>query len=118
MHGSKSVTTTVTLMQYNLHVSTTEYGEVTGDPVGIGCGHRHRLRSGIRTRHSGRACGLPGLLSDPNSVAWGGDCNSAQLTCLVTMDGQKTVTATFDPLILAPPNRMTLFDTLLTTRLI
>jgi hypothetical protein len=39
----------------------------------------------------------PAQIPVPNSVTWGGDCDGVQLTCSLTMDGPKSVTATFDP---------------------
>jgi hypothetical protein len=98
LNVSKEAIATFTLKQYNLHVSTTGDGEVTSDLVGIDCGTTgtdcdHEYEHGTLVTLTA----TPGQLPVPNSVTWGGACNGTQLTCSLTMDGPKMVTATFDP---------------------
>ena len=98
LNVSKEAIATFTLKQYNLHVSTTGDGEVTSDPVGINCGTTgtdcdHAYEHGTLVTLTA----TPAQLPVPNSITWGGDCDGAQLTCSLMMDGPKSVTATFDP---------------------
>jgi len=90
MDASKSVTATFTLEQHDLQVEVVGDGTVTNDPAGTACG------AGCARYDSGTVVTLtaqPGATA--NSVEWSGDCSSTELTCVVTMDADKSVTATF-----------------------
>jgi Divergent InlB B-repeat domain len=99
LNVSKEAIATFTLKQYNLHISTTGDGEVTSDPVGIDCGTTGTDCDQMYEHGTSvTLTATPAPLPVPNSVTWGGACDGTQLTCSLTMDGPKSVTATFDPI--------------------
>lgn len=95
MNAVKSVTATFTLKVFTLTVTKAGIGNgtVTSNPAGISCG-------------TGAGCNEPyaagtqvTLTAAANGTSiftgWSGACTAATGTCVVTMDGAKTVTANF-----------------------
>ena len=92
MDGPVSVTASFEPSRYTLSVGNSGGGTVTSDPDGIDCGStcEHDYPSGSEVA----------LTATPESgyefVGWsGGGCGDAGATCTVTLDGPKSVTATF-----------------------
>lgn len=95
VNGPTAVTATFVPATFDLSVTVAGDGGVTSSPAGIACGN------------SGSVCSAPfangasvTLTALPNgdlvTVAWsGGACSGTALTCTVTMDAAKSVTATF-----------------------
>jgi uncharacterized repeat protein (TIGR02543 family) len=94
MNASKSVTATFTLKQYTLVVSPTGDGKVTGD--GIDCG-TNTTNDCTQVYNHGTPVTLTAEPNSPlaNAVQWGSDCSGTELSCMLTMDGDKMVSATF-----------------------
>jgi hypothetical protein len=91
MNVSQTVTATFTLLQYNLTVNRTGNGNVTSSPAGISCGG-----DCSQTYDHGTEVSLS-TSADPGWVfaGWSGSGCSGTGSCQVTMDGAKTVSATF-----------------------
>jgi hypothetical protein len=113
MNASKSVTA-MFVSKPLLTVTTSGTGTVTSNPAGINCPAdcSEHYDTGTVTLTAN-----PG--ADSTFAGWTGcDVVEADGSCTMTMNGDRSVTATFDdPVILAPSNRKTLFDILHTTRL-
>ena len=94
MDANRSVTATFTLKQYTLTVTPTGAGKVTGD--GIDCG-TNTTNDCTEIYNSGTSVTLTAEPGSPvaNAVQWGGDCSGTQLSCTLTMNGNKSVSATF-----------------------
>ena len=92
MDGAKSVTAIFNLAGYTLSVSKagTGTGTVTSTPAGITCGITCSANYANGTQVT--------LMATPDAnvtfAGWSGACSGAG-TCTVTMDGAKSVTATF-----------------------
>jgi uncharacterized repeat protein (TIGR02543 family) len=99
MNGDRSVTATFILKPLlTVSRSGDGTGTVTSSPAGINCGGDcdQRYDPGTSVTLSAIADG------DSTFTGWSGDC--AGLTCTVTMDGNKSVTATFTliPVVTGP----------------
>jgi hypothetical protein len=87
MNASKSVTATFTGDDQQLTVTVSGAGTVTSSPPGISC-------VGPATCVAPYALNTAVTLTAvPSSVVWSGACTADP--CTVTMDGPKSVTATF-----------------------
>jgi uncharacterized repeat protein (TIGR02543 family) len=92
MDASRSVTATFT-NKPSLSVTKTGPGTVTSSPPGINCGNDCN-----EPYDSGTSVTLTATW-DPATATftgWGGACSGSSMTCPVTMNGSKTVTATFE----------------------
>ncbi|WP_304986253.1 InlB B-repeat-containing protein [Flavobacterium rivulicola] len=92
MDVAKSITANFGEAQFPLTISNIGNGNIISTPAGISCGS-----SCIANFDIGATVTLTAI---PNSGAtflgWGGSCTGTELTCTVTMDSAKSVTATFD----------------------
>ena len=69
-----------------------EGGMVTSNPAGIDCGS-------ICSSSFSNGTIVTLIANAPGNrvfAGWGGDCSGTEPTCTLTMDGNKTVTATFN----------------------
>ncbi len=95
MNSNKTCTATFTQQQYTLTVtkSGTGSGTVTSSPSGITCGTDCSEAYGPGTTVT--------LTATPDTgsafTGWSGDCSWKELTVTVTIDTDKTCTATFSP---------------------
>lgn len=93
MDAAKSVTAKFSVRPVlNVSKAGTGQGTVTSNPSGISCGGNCSAPYDLGTQVT--------LTADPGSNStfggWSGACSGSSLTCTVTMNGPKTVTATFD----------------------
>jgi cysteine-rich repeat protein/VCBS repeat-containing protein len=88
---------TVNIIKYNLTLNKTSgysYGTITSNPSGIDCGTSCNLAySEFSSGTLVTLTATPSLGS--NFYSWGNSCSGSSLTCAVTMDQAKTVTANF-----------------------
>lgn len=74
-----------------LTVSSSAGGSVTSTPAGISCGTSCTLEAAADTAVTLAAAPEPGF----DFAGWGGACSGTALTCTVTMDQDRTVSASF-----------------------
>ncbi|MEW6196883.1 MAG: Calx-beta domain-containing protein [Bacteroidota bacterium] len=91
MDGNKSVTATFSKMQYTLVINRTGQGTVTSDIGGIFCGAACSATYDVGT--------IVTLTATPDTDyqfdGWSGDASGTSSTIVITMDGNKTVNASF-----------------------
>jgi hypothetical protein len=91
LNGNKTVTATFTLNQYALIVTIVGNGTVTSNPAGINCGS-----DCVEVYNYGT---IVTLTATPTAISsftgWSGACSGTALTCTLTIDAAKNVTATF-----------------------
>jgi hypothetical protein len=96
MDASKQVAATFVDVPQELSVTIAGNGSgmVTSDPVGINC----TAGTCTATYPFGTPVTLTATTTDQNSTfaGWSGDCTGPDPTCTVSMNGPKSVTATFD----------------------
>src|SRR6266508_764458 len=102
LDGDKSVTATFVKLSSTLSVSKTGSGTVTSTPAGIACGNTCSAQFRTGTDVALNAVADQGW----KFLNWGGAC-SGNGACNVPLDGDKSVTATFEA-VGAPPARGTL----------
>ncbi len=92
--AAHSVTATFNLQSYNLTITPTGTGtgSVTSSPIGISCGTLCSAPFSAGEVVTLTAATAPGTSFDGWS---GGGCSGTNLTCQVTMDAAKSVSATF-----------------------
>src|SRR6202008_4937849 len=94
MDSARSVTASFALLTYQLSVAKvgTGTGNVASSPVGIDCG------DGCEAAYDAGTVVSLTATPDPGSVfaGWSGDCTGS--SCVVTMNGPRSVVATFAPL--------------------
>ena len=91
LNSSTTVTATFNLITFALTVTRTNGGSVSSSPAGINCGSdcsENYVENTVVTLT--RQTDTGGVF-----LGWGGACSGTGLTCNVTMDAAKTVTATF-----------------------
>jgi uncharacterized repeat protein (TIGR01451 family) len=90
--GTRDVTATFTLITYTLSVSSTDNGSVTSIPGNIDCGITCSATFDYNT--------VVTLTASPDTgyslSGWEGDCTGDSLTCITTITGTRSVSATFD----------------------
>jgi len=91
LNGNKTVTATFTLNTYALTVTIVGNGSVTSNPAGINCGS-----DCVEVYNYGT---IVTLTATPTAISsftgWSGACTGTALTCILTIDAAKNVTATF-----------------------
>jgi Divergent InlB B-repeat domain/WD40-like Beta Propeller Repeat len=92
MNASKSVTATFDAEDQGLTVTVAGGGSVASTPAGISC-----PGTCVATFAPGTMVTLTASPDPPNSISWSGDCSGTDPTCVVTMNGPRAVTATFQP---------------------
>jgi hypothetical protein len=91
LDGNKTVTVTFTLNQYALIVTIVGNGTVTSNPAGINCGS-----DCVEVYNYGTIVTLTAIPTAISSfTGWSGACTGTALTCTLTIDAAKNVTATF-----------------------
>ena len=91
LDGAKTVAATFTLNTYPLTVTVVGNGSVTSNPAGIDCGS-----DCVEIYNYGTIVTLTAIHTSVSSFAgWSGDCTGTALTCTLTIDAAKNVTATF-----------------------
>jgi hypothetical protein len=91
LNGTKTVSATFALNTYPLTVTVVGAGTVTSSPAGIDCGsdcseiYTHGTTVTLTAAPTGTS----------TFVGWSGACGGTSLTCTLTMDAAKNVTATF-----------------------
>ncbi|MCA9549919.1 MAG: carboxypeptidase regulatory-like domain-containing protein [Myxococcales bacterium] len=96
MDAAKDVRARFVLQGVELSVATagTGAGTVTSDPAGIDCGAEC-----LTTYPPGTTVTLTATAAARSTfTGWSGDCTGTQLTCQVTLDAPRAVTATFEGL--------------------
>ncbi|RIK34894.1 MAG: hypothetical protein DCC55_31965, partial [Chloroflexi bacterium] len=97
MDAAKNVTANFTLNQYTLTILKVGSGTVASSPSGINCGSVCVATFNHNTVVNLTAVGATGW----TFAGWQGDLSGAASPQALTMDGNKTVTATFSDLIFA-----------------
>jgi len=93
MSAARSVTATFTQITYSLGLSIVGTGSVASTPAGVSCASG-TCTSTLNATSSYTLVATPG--ANQVFVGWGGTAGCAGSgTCVVTMDGNKTVTASF-----------------------
>jgi Divergent InlB B-repeat domain len=97
MNSTLVVTATFVPVQRQLTVAVSGHGSVSSNPAGVDCGTGTSGTCGPTFQHGSDV----ELDANPGAswmfVGWGGACNGTDLTCVVTMNGAQSVTATFAP---------------------
>ena len=91
--ANHTIAATFSINTYSLGVSRngTGTGSVTSSPAGISCG-----ADCTETYNHGTVVTLTAVADASSSwTGWSGACSGTALTCMLTMDGAKSVTATF-----------------------
>jgi len=101
MDDAKSVTATFTAIDRTLQVATdgTGSGSITSSPGGIDCGATCTFAFPHGTNVNLNPQPADGL---SYFAGWSGDCTGTG-SCDVTMEGPRSVTATFNPVLAVPP---------------
>ena len=94
INADTNITATFNLKTYSLNVTKAGSGSgtVTSNPSGVDCGTD--CEQTYDTGTSVTLTALPDVGS--HFIGWSGECTGSDTTCIVTVDGIKNVTATFD----------------------